>query len=98
MLSGPEARDRSMALFPKTIRDFVHIPVGMFIIALAAIGVSLGGGFLPALLTLCALFTFVFLVYELRQGSKAHIDIASFLWGIVFGVVPWVSLALAGVI
>lgn len=87
-----------MALFPNNKRLLVHIPHGMFIIALAAIGVSLGGGFLPALLTLCALFTFVFVVYELRQGSKAHIDLASFLWGLVFGVVVWVKLALAGVI
>ena len=87
-----------MALFPKTIRDFVHIPVGFFVIALAAIGVSLGGAFLPALLTICGLFTYVFLKYEVTQGSKAHIDIASFLWGMFFGAVPWVSLALAGVI
>lgn len=87
-----------MALYPNSKRMLVHIPVGFFIIALAAIGVALGGGYLPALLTLCVIFSFGFLVYEVTQGSQAHIDIASFLWGIFFGAVPWVSLALAGVI
>jgi len=87
-----------VALYPNTKRLLVHIPHGMAIIALAAIGVSLGGAFLPALLTICVLFTFVFLAYEVTQGSKAHIDIASFLWGIFFAAVPWISLALAGVI
>lgn len=87
-----------MALFPNTRRMWVHIPHGMAVIALAAIGVSLGGIFLPALLTICVLVTFVFLAYEVTQGNKAHIDIASFLWGFVFAAVPWISLALAGVI
>ncbi|GAI20397.1 unnamed protein product, partial [marine sediment metagenome] len=86
-----------MALYPNTKRLLVHIPVGMFIIALAAIGVSLGGAFLPALLTICALFTFVFLAYEVTQGDKAHIDIASFLWGLFFGAVVWAAIAFAGV-
>lgn len=87
-----------MALFPNSKRLLVHIPVGLFVIALAAIGVFLGGGFLSALLTIATLFTIVFLIYELRQGSKAHIDIASFLWGLFFGAVVWIALALAGVI
>lgn len=87
-----------MALFPITRRLWVHVPVGIFIIALVAIGVSLGGGYLPALLTLCFIFSMGFLAYEITQGDKGHIDIASWLWGLVFAVVVWVSLALARVI
>jgi len=85
-----------MALFPNSKRLLVHIPVGFVAIALAAFGGTLGGPLLPALLTICVLFTIVFLIYELAQGSKAHIDIASFLWGMFFGAVVWVALALAG--
>lgn len=87
-----------MALYPNTKRLLVHIPVGLVAIALAAIGAVLGGPLLPALLTICVIFCTTFLVYELAQGSKAHIDIASFLWGFFFGAVVWVALALSGVI
>jgi len=33
-----------------------------------------------------------------KKSSQFNIDIASFLWGIFFAAVPWISLALAGVI
>ncbi|GAI06372.1 unnamed protein product, partial [marine sediment metagenome] len=46
-----------MALYPNTKRLLVHIPVGMAVIAAAAIGAALGGPYLPALLTICVLFT-----------------------------------------
>lgn len=97
-MQGSRGEGIIVTLFPNSRRLLVHIPVGMVAIFFAAVGAALGGPFLPAFLTVCFIFCAVFLAYEVTQGNKAHIDIASFLWGFLFGAVVWAALALAGVI
>ncbi|MBA7627925.1 hypothetical protein ES703_35394 [subsurface metagenome] len=57
----------------------VHIPVGLANVAFAwfspAVAVIFGGGFLA---------------YEVTQGSKPHLDIKGWLWGIALGMVGFI--------
>lgn len=69
------------------MRRFIHVPVGLFNVALIWASIPLG-----------LLFGAGFVVYEVTQGNEPYIDIKSWLWGLGIGGGVWFVLKLAGVI
>lgn len=59
-------------------RAWIHLPVGLLNVVLLWANPPLG-----------ILFGVSFLAYEVTQGSKAHLDIVGWTWGLGAGGIVW---------